>query len=63
MKQKQKLDKLDTDESSSFDLSEFDDKEDPNYFKRDDNFYKLPLGVQQAVEKSMKKAKHSAFYY
>ena len=49
--------------SSSFELSDYDDKKDPNFFVRDKNYHKLPSGVQEAIDKSLARAKHSAFYY
>ena len=49
--------------SSSFSISEYDDKEDPNFFVKDDNYHRLPPGVQEAIDKGLARAKHSAFYY
>lgn len=51
------------DESSDFVLSEYDDKEDPNFFRKDEVFFRLPIQVQNAISNSKVKAKHSDFYY
>ena len=52
-----------SDASSSIDFSEMDDKDDPNFFRRDKKFYNLPKSVQLAIENSLKRAKHSNFYF
>ena len=50
-------------DSSELNCSDFDNKEDPNFFKKGNNFNNLPDAVKIAVENSKQKAKHSDFYY
>ena len=51
------------DESSEFFSSEEDDKDDPNFWRRDHRYDALPKNVQHAIDVSREKAKHSEFYY
>ena len=44
-------------------MSEYDDKDDPFFFVRDENYYNLPCNVRLAIENGKSKAKHSDFYY
>jgi hypothetical protein len=44
-------------------MSDVDDKDDPNFFPKDLNYYKLPKNVRLAIENGKVKAKHSDFYY
>lgn len=44
-------------------MSDFDDKEDPNYFIKNDAFFSLPQNVRKVIEKRQKSAKHSEFYF
>ena len=50
-------------ESSEFYSSEEDDKDDPNFWRKDQGYDSLPRNVQHAIEVSKEKAKHSEFYY
>ena len=43
--------------------SDEDDKLNPNFWVKSDNFNQLPEAVRQAIENGMLRAKHSAFYY
>lgn len=52
-----------SEESSDHMMSDADDKEDPNYFKRDAAYYRLPSNVRQAVANRQMRSKHSDFYY
>jgi hypothetical protein len=49
--------------SSSVNSSQKDNKDDPNFFIRDESFMRLPPAVQKVVEHSYLKSKHSDFYY
>jgi hypothetical protein len=44
-------------------MSDVDDKNDPNFFPKDNGFFKLPNHVRSAIEHGKLKAKHSDFYY
>ena len=50
-------------ESSEFLVSEEDDKDDPNFFVKDDQFYSLPVHVRKAILKGKLSARHSDFYH
>lgn len=52
-----------TDKSSEFMMSDIDDKNDPNYFVKNEAFFKLPTNVRLAIEKSKQESKHSDFYH
>lgn len=52
-----------SDKSSDYMMSDIDDKDDPNYFKKDKTFFNLPLNVRRAIESSQHRSKHSDFYY
>lgn len=49
--------------SSEITLSDMDDKQDPNFYRRDKTYYNLPPRVQAALRKSEERSKHSDFYY
>lgn len=51
------------DMSSTYLMSDVDDKNDPNFFPKDARYYSLPIHVRRAIENGKLKAKHSDFYY
>lgn len=44
-------------------MSDADDKEDPNYFRRGEAYRRLPSHVRRAIANGQTRAKHSDFYY
>ena len=50
-------------ESSEFYSSEEDDKNHPNFWRKDEKYWELPENVRHAIEVGKLKAKHSEFYY
>ena len=49
--------------SSTYMMSDVDDKNDPNFFPKDERYFDLPRHVRLAIENGKLKAKHSDFYY
>jgi len=43
--------------------SDSDDKTQPGFWKKDNDYFKLPENVRHAIEVGKMKAKHSEFYY
>ena len=52
-----------SEKSSDFMMSDYDDKDDPNFFIKDEAYMTLPVNVRKAIENGKLKAKHSDFYY
>ena len=48
---------------SDVESSESDDREQPGYLVKGDQFHLLPDNVRAAIELSQEKSKHSEFYY
>ena len=50
-------------EEDGSESSQSDDKTQPQFWKKDSDFYQLPENVRHAIEVGKQKAKHSEFYY
>ena len=57
------LDDSGTISESQVESSESDDRDQPNYYRKGDQFHLLPENVRAAIELSQEKSKHSEFYY
>jgi len=57
------LDDSGTISESQVESSESDDRDQPNYYRKGEQFHLLPENVRAAIELSQEKSKHSEFYY